>query len=282
MDNEIVEKRSLTPAVDLFVVSAPEIASHCEPGQFVILMAGEKGERVPLTIADFDRDEGTITLISQRVGKSTHYLGTLKAGDRLYSLAGPLGLPAHVHEKYGTVACVGGGVGTAPLYPQARALKAAGNHVIGIIGARTADLLILEEEIKGVSDEFYVTTDDGTKGEKGFVTTVLERILLEKQVDRVIAIGPVLMMKFVCRLTEEFGVKTIVSLNPIMVDGTGMCGACRVTVGGETKFACVDGPDFDGHQVDFEELMERQRFFREEEELAFEKYKQECRRNADG
>jgi len=273
MYNKIVEKKELAPNIDRFKVEAPPIAKHCQPGQFVIILVHEKGERIPLTIADFDREEGTITMISQRVGKTTHMLSTLKPGDSLYSIVGPLGRPArHTNEKHGTVVCVGGGVGVAPLYPQARALKEAGNYVVSIIGARTADLLIMEEEMRAVSDELYITTDDGSRGEKGFVTNVLEKVLRDKKVDLVVAIGPVVMMKFVCTLTKEFGVKTYVSLNPIMVDGTGMCGACRVTVGGQTRFACVDGPDFDGHQVDFDELMERQKIYVEEEKLAMELY----------
>jgi len=254
-------------------VKAPLIARKARPGQFVILRVNEAGERIPLTMASTNAEEGTIDLIFQVVGKTTALLSTLGEGDQIMDLVGPLGRPTHI-ERVGTVACVGGGTGIAVLYPITKALKEEGNTVLSIIGARTKDLLILEEEMRRVSDELFVTTDDGTYGERGFVTDVLRRLLDEKRgVGLVVGIGPVPMMKFLSKLTKEYGVKTIVSLNSIMVDGTGMCGACRVTVGGSTKFTCVDGPEFDGHKVDFDELQKRLLAYSEEERIAMERFK---------
>lgn len=261
---KIRTKVELSPGVKLFVMEAPLIARKCLPGQFIILRIDEDGERIPLTIADFDRAEGTITLIFQEVGNTTRQLGNLSEGEHILDLAGPLGTATEI-ENFGTVICVGGGIGVAPLYPIARAYKQAGNKVISIIGARNADLLILEREMAAVSDELIITTDDGSKGRKGLVIHPLQEILTEQKVARVMAIGPVIMMKSVAGVTKPFGVHTLVSLNPIMVDGTGMCGGCRVNVGNKNKFACVDGPEFDGHQVDFDGLMARQRMYHDHE-----------------
>jgi ferredoxin--NADP+ reductase len=265
---EIVEKRILAPDVKLFKVSAPLVAGKAEPGQFIILRLDERGERIPLTIADFDRGGGTITIIFQEVGKSTKKLGIMEKGDMILNFVGPLGCPSEI-EKYGTVVCIGGGIGVAPLYPIARALKNAGNKVVSIIGARNKNLLILEEEMREASDELYVTTDDGSHGHHGFVSDILKNLISERRgIDRVFAIGPVIMMKVVSDITKIHGIKTTVSLNPIMIDGTGMCGGCRVSVDNEIKFACVDGPEFDAHQVDFEGLMRRNRRFLKEEEIS--------------
>ncbi|MBI5286785.1 MAG: sulfide/dihydroorotate dehydrogenase-like FAD/NAD-binding protein, partial [Deltaproteobacteria bacterium] len=248
---EIIEKRQLSHTVSLFRIKAPKIALKRKAGQFIILRLHEHGERIPLTIVDSNRREGTITIISQEVGKTTAMLGALDKGDYIMDVVGPLGRPTHI-ENFGTAICVGGGIGTAPVYPIAKALKEAGNRVISIIGARTKDLLILEEEMKGTSDDIFVTTDDGTYGHHGFVTQILQRLIDDKRkLDIVIAIGPIPMMRAVCNITRPHNIHTVVSLNPIMVDGTGMCGVCRVTIGGKTRFVCVDGPEFDGHQVDF-------------------------------
>lgn len=252
-------------------IEAPRIAAKAKPGQFVILKADETGERIPLTISDIDPEKGTITVIYMVVGKSTELFKTLKEGDGFQDVIGPLGKPTHV-EKLGTVVCVGGGTGVAVLYPITRAFKEAGNKVVSIIGARNKDLLILEDKMKAVSDEFHVCTDDGSYGRKGFVTEVLKEILQKDAVDLAVAIGPVPMMKFVSAITKDFNVKTLVSLNPIMIDGTGMCGGCRVSVGGKTQFACVDGPEFDGHQVDFDNLSSRLRAYADEERKAHEAY----------
>ena len=257
-------------------ISAPLIAKKARPGQFVILKATETGERIPLTMADTDPTKGTITIIYQVVGKSTALFKSMNVGEKFQDIIGPLGSPTHL-EKVGTVACVGGGTGVAVLHPITRGLKELGNRVIAIIGARTKDLLILEEKMKAASHELHVCTDDGSYGHHGFVTDVLKDVLEKEDVKLVVGIGPVPMMKFLCKLTEEYKVKTIVSLNPIMVDGTGMCGCCRVTVGGKTRFACVDGPEFDGHQVDFDELMQRLNAYKEEEAIAYEKFKCECK-----
>jgi ferredoxin/flavodoxin---NADP+ reductase len=253
------------------VIEAPRIAAKAKPGQFVILKADETGERIPLTISDIDPEKGTITVIYMVVGKSTELFKTLKDGDGFQDVIGPLGKPTHV-EKLGTVVCVGGGTGVAVLYPITRAFKEAGNKVISIIGARNKDLLILEDKMKAVSDEFHVCTDDGSYGRKGFVTEALKEILQKDTVNLAVAIGPVPMMKFVSAITKDFNVKTLVSLNPIMIDGTGMCGGCRVSVGGKTQFACVDGPEFDGHQVDFDNLSSRLRAYADEERKAHEAY----------
>ncbi|MEM4258540.1 MAG: sulfide/dihydroorotate dehydrogenase-like FAD/NAD-binding protein [Candidatus Thermoplasmatota archaeon] len=262
---EILEKKILSDTVKMMKIKAPLVAAKAQPGQFIILRIDEKGERIPLTIADFDRDHGTITIIFLEVGKTTQQLGTLNVGDSILNFVGPLGAPSDI-RKYGTVVCVGGGVGIAPLYPIVKALKQAGNYVISILGAKTKKLLILEEEIAQFSDEFYVTTDDGSKGHKGFVSDVVQEIIEKKEnVNMVMAIGPIIMMKVVSELTKKYNIKTLVSLNPIMVDGTGMCGGCRVSVDGKVKFACVDGPEFDGHKVDYENLMLRNRRFIHEE-----------------
>ncbi len=263
----IVKKEVLSPGVLLFVVEAPLIAKKCQPGQFVILRIDEDGERIPLTIADFDRAAGTITLIFQEVGCTTRQLGAMNAGDGLLDLVGPLGKASHI-DKLGTVVCIGGGIGVAPVYPIARAFKQAGNRVISIIGARNADLLILEKEMAAVSDELIVTTDDGSKGRKALVTHPLQEMIdAGQKLDLVMAIGPVIMMRSVADVTRPHNIHTIVSLNPIMVDGTGMCGGCRVSVGNKNKFACVDGPEFDAHQVDFNGLMARQRMYHEHEKM---------------
>jgi NAD(P)H-flavin reductase len=240
------------------------VAKKCAPGQFVIVRIDEKGERIPLTIADWDRKEGSVTLVFMEVGATTVRLAQLKTGDSIANFVGPLGMPSHI-EKFGAVVCVAGGVGVAPIVPITRALKEKGNKIISILGARCKDLLFWEDKLRSVSDELIVTTDDGTYGRKGVVTEPLKEILEREKIDRVVAIGPTVMMKFCSKTTKPFGVKTIVSLNPIMVDGTGMCGCCRVSVGGTTKFACVDGPEFDGHEVDWDLLGARQRTYLDEE-----------------
>ncbi len=273
---EIVKREELAPgSVVLNEIKAPLIAKKAKPGQFVILRANEKGERIPLTMADTDPEKGTITIIYQIVGKTTALFKTLKEGDRYLDIIGPLGKPTEIEKYDGDVVCVGGGTGVAVLHPITRGLKEKGNHVIAIIGARTKDLLILEDKMKAASHELHVCTDDGSYGHHGFVTDVLKEILDKGNVKLVVGIGPVPMMKFVCKMTKEYNVKTLVSLNPIMVDGTGMCGCCRVTVGGKTRFACVDGPEFDGHEVDFDELMKRLRSYLPQEKESYEKFKAE-------
>ena len=258
-----------------FTIEAPLIAKKARPGQFIVLRPHERGERIPLTMAGTDPERGTIDIIFQVVGKTTALLRTFEQGESILDVIGPLGRPTHV-EKLGTVICVGGGTGIAVLYPITRALKQIDNHVITILGARTKDLLILEDEMKKVSNEFFITTDDGSYGRKGFVTDALKDLLDErKDVKLVVGIGPVPMMKFVCKTTEIFGIKTMVSLNSIMVDATGMCGACRVSVGGTTCFCCVDGPEFDGHQVNFDELMKRSAAYVKEERESYSAYLQE-------
>lgn len=266
----IVKKMNLSHDVHWMDVDAPYVARKAQPGQFVITRVGGMGERIPLTIADSDKDAGTITLVFQEVGKSTMVMGGLKQGDKLDDVVGPLGLASHI-EKLDLVVCVGGGIGIAPVHPVARGYKEAGSKVISILGARSRDLLIMEDEMVKASTEVKVCTDDGSYGQKGFVTNVLEDLIKEgSPIDVVVAIGPVPMMEAVSKLTKPYGIKTLASLNPIMVDGTGMCGACRVTVGGEIKFACVDGPDFDAHEVDFAELRLRQRMYLSEERDAIE------------
>lgn len=258
---KILVKQELAPNVKLFEMDAPLIAHKAQPGQFVILRVDEEGERIPLTIADFNREKGTVTLIFQEVGATTRKMGQLNEGDSLQDLVGPLGKQTHI-ENFGTVVCVGGGIGIAPIYPIARGMKQAGNELISIIGARSKDILIYERELSAVSDTLYITTDDGSKGQKGFVTDPLKQMLESgKKIDLVMAIGPVIMMRNVAEVTRGYGVPTVVSLNPIMVDGTGMCGGCRVSVGDETKFACVDGPEFDAHKVDFAALVARQKMY---------------------
>ncbi len=252
-------------------IEAPRISRKAKPGQFVILQADEKGERIPLTMADTDPEKGTITIIYMVIGKSTARFRDLVVGDEYYALIGPLGSPTHI-EKVGKVVCVGGGTGIAVLHPITRALKEAGNEVTTILGARNYDLLIMEEKMRAASTHFHICTDDGSEGHHGFVTDVLKDVLEKDDIDMVVAIGPIPMMKFCSLITKEKGVKTLVSLNPIMVDGTGMCGCCRVTVGGETKFACVDGPEFDAHKVDFDELAKRLASYLEDEKASMDAY----------
>ncbi len=259
---KILKKKSLNPTVTLMDIEAPLVAKKAEPGQFIILRVDEEGERIPLTVADFDREKGTVTIIFQIVGSTTEKLNHLNEGDCLHDFVGPLGTPSHV-EGLKKVAVIGGGVGCAIAYPIAKKLHALGAQVHSVVGFRNKDLVILEEQFQAVSDKLVMKTDDGSYGTKGLVTDALKELIEQgEQYDEVIAIGPLVMMKFVCKLTKEYNIKTVVSMNPIMIDGTGMCGGCRLTVGGETKFACVDGPDFDGHLVDFDEAMERSSMYR--------------------
>ena len=265
--NRIIFKKQLSDDVFMMKIAAPHIAEERKPGQFVILQLDtDFGERIPLTIADADPKEGSVTIIYQAVGNTTHRLSTLNVGDKIQNLLGPLGQPTHI-KNFGSVVCVGGGIGVAPLHPIAKALKQAGNHVTVIIGARNKDLIILEEEMKAIADELIICTDDGSKGRKDLVTAPLKE-LCEKdpKPDLAVAIGPPVMMKFASLTTKPYGVHTVVSLNTIMVDGTGMCGGCRVTVGGQTKFVCVDGPEFDGHLVDFDNMMLRLGSYKAKEE----------------
>jgi len=279
---EILKRQEMADgSIVLNEISAMNIARKAKPGQFVILKANETGERIPLTMADTDPKKGTITVIYQVVGKSTALFKNLQVGDKFQDVIGPLGQPTPL-EKVGTVVCVGGGTGVAVVHPITRALKEIGNHVIAIIGARTKDLLIFEERMKAASHELHVCTDDGSYGHHGFVTDVLKDILEREEVKLVVGIGPVPMMKIVSGITAEYGVRTLVSLNAIMLDGTGMCGCCRVSVGGRTRFACVDGPEFDGHEVDFDELSQRLAAYRDEEKRAQEKYAHECRISPEG
>ena len=277
---KIVRKKELNEAVTLMDIEAPFIAKKAKAGQFIIFRIDEMGERVPLTIAGYDREKGTVTIIFQKVGFATKALGSLNEGDYIRDFVGPLGKPTHT-EGVKKVCVVGGGVGCAIALPSAAAFKEAGAEVDVIVGFRNKDIVILEEEFKAVSDNMYLMTDDGSYGEQGFVTVKLQQLLeAGNNYDAVLAIGPIPMMKFVCKTTEPFGVKTMVSLNPIMVDSTGMCGGCRVTVGGEVKFACVDGPEFDGHKVDFAELMSRNSTYRTREAEVTEKHA--CRMEALG
>ena len=267
----IVKKRVLNETVTLMEIQAPLVARKAQPGQFIIFRIDEEGERVPLTIADYDREKGTVTIIFQKVGYTTEKLDTLQEGDALLDFVGPLGEPSHT-EGVRRAAVIGGGLGVAIAYPQAKALHQAGAQVDLIVGFRNQGLIILQEELTAACDDLTIMTDDGSNGYKGFVTQALaEKLQAGTQYDMVVAIGPMPMMKAVCDLTRPYGIKTIVSMNPIMIDGTGMCGGCRITVGGETKFACVDGPDFDGHQVDWNEAMARSRMYRAEEAQAREK-----------
>lgn len=269
---QIIKKVVLTPSIKLMEVDAPDIARKVEPGQFIILRIHEGGERIPLTVADFDREKGTVTIIFQEIGKTTLMLGTLEEGECILDFVGPLGVPSNF-EGVKKAAVIGGGLGTAIAYPQAKKLHGMGVMVDTIVGFRNKDMIIFEKEIAQVSDRLFVTTDDGSNGRKGFVSDVL-RILIEdgNKYDLVVAIGPLIMMKVVSNLTREYGIKTVVSMNPVMIDGTGMCGGCRVTVGGKTKFACVDGPDFDGHEVDFDEAMRRQSIYKNEEKISLEQH----------
>lgn len=270
---EIVSRKSLNPTVTELEISAPFVAKKAQAGQFVIVRAAADGERIPLTVADFDREKGTVKIIFQIVGATTYLLNRLNVGDCLADFVGPLGNPTET-EGLKKVAVVGGGVGCAIAYPVAKKLHEEGAEVHSVVGFRNKDLVILEDEFRAVSDKYVLMSDDGTAGEKGLVTDALKRLIDSgEKYDEVIAIGPVIMMKFVCRLTKEYGVKTIISMNPIMIDGTGMCGGCRLTVGGKTKFACVDGPDFDGHEVDFDEAMSRGASYKEWER---HKYEETC------
>lgn len=272
--NTVLEREPLAENVVRMKIKAPSIAAKRKAGQFIILRThAEKSERIPLTIADADPKAGTITLVFQTVGKSTAELADLKAGDSIHDLVGPLGKPTHV-EKFGHVVCIGGGIGIAPLHPIAQAMKAALNRVTSILGARTKHLLIMEEELRRASNRVIIVTDDGTYGEQGFVTTALEKLIPEEKIDLVVAIGPAIMMKMVCKVTAPAKIKTTVSLNTIMVDGTGMCGCCRVSVGGTTHFVCVDGPEFDGHHVDFDGMMKRMRTYLPQEKLSYDLYKE--------
>ncbi|MDP3014389.1 MAG: sulfide/dihydroorotate dehydrogenase-like FAD/NAD-binding protein [Candidatus Subteraquimicrobiales bacterium] len=267
----ILSKEKLAPLTVCLQIEAPEIARKACAGQFVIIRLDETGERIPLTLADFDKEAGTITLVFQEVGKTTKKLATFSENDFLVDVAGPLGKPSEI-SKVGSVLCAGGGVGVAAIYPIARAFSQAGNKVIGVMGFRNIEFILFENEMREVCDELYISTDDGSHGFEGFASQLVEEILTQEKVDLAYAVGPTPMMQAVCETTRPFHVKTLVSLNPIMVDGTGMCGACRVSVGGETKFCCVDGPDFDGHQVDFNLLATRQRMYLKEEKLALEHY----------
>lgn len=270
---EIVSRKSLNPTVTELEIKAPFVAKKAQAGQFVIVRANKDGERIPLTVADFDREKGTVKIIFQIVGATTYLLNRLNVGDCLADFVGPLGNPTET-EGLKKVAVVGGGVGCAIAYPVAKKLHEEGAIVHSVVGFRNKDLVILEDDFRSVSDKYVLMSDDGTAGEKGLVTDALKRLIESgENYDEVIAIGPVIMMKFVCRLTKEYGVKTVISMNPIMIDGTGMCGGCRLTVGGKTKFACVDGPDFDGHEVDFDEAMSRGASYKEWER---HKYEETC------
>jgi ferredoxin--NADP+ reductase len=272
---EIVTKEALAEVITKMAINAPHIASKIQPGQFVILRVNEEGERIPLTVFSADPAQGTITIIYQKVGKTTIHLGMLQVGDALSSVTGPLGNPTHI-DKFGTVVSVSGGVGTAIGYPVTKAMKDAGNHVISILGARSADLLLLEEDLRAISDEFYVCTDDGSKGLKGFVSDQLKILIDEgRKIDLVIAVGPLPMMKVISDLTRPYKIKTVVSLDSIMIDGTGMCGGCRVRVGGQTKFTCMDGPEFDAHEVDWNIIRDRKQIYIEEEKLSRELFLQQ-------
>lgn len=271
MAHTILRKEELTREDYLLEVEAPEVAAHFQAGQFLVIRLHEHGERIPITIADAHPEKGTVTIIVKRAGKTTHELGTFKVGQSIRDIMGPLGHPSEM-ENFGTVVCVGGGTGIASLHPIARALKQAGNRVVTILGARSKDILFWENRFRKFSDDIIVTTDDGSHGRKGVVTVPLKELLQAGGVDRVVAVGPAIMMKFVALTTKEFGVKTIVSLNPLMVDATGMCGVCRVIIDGEMKLACIDGPEFDAHRVNFEDLLSRLAMFREKETEAREHY----------
>lgn len=278
---KILKAKELAANIFLMEVEAKRVAKACEPGQFVIVRMDEEGERIPLTICDYDREKGTVTIVFQIVGGGTQMMSGMKAGDSFHDFVGPLGCPSEfIHEDMESLAkknilFVAGGVGTAPVYPQVKWLKEKGIDADVIVGAKTKDLLILEEEMKAAAGNLYVTTDDGSYGRSGMVTQTIQDLVNEgNHYDVCVAIGPMIMMKFVCKLTEQLNIPTVVSLNPIMVDGTGMCGACRVTVGGKVKFACVDGPEFDGHAVNFDEAMKRQQMYKTAEGRAFLKAKE--------
>jgi ferredoxin--NADP+ reductase len=269
---KIIDKRELCEKVHQFRIDAPRLVAKAKAGQFVILRKDELGERVPMSIGGLDKKNGILTVVIQEVGKTSGSMNQMKTGDYFADVVGPLGIPSHV-EKFGHCVCIGGGVGIPPIYPIAQALREAGNKVTTIIGARSKNLLIFEQELGSASDRLLISTDDGSYGTHGFVTTVLQKLMTDgEKIDMVICVGPVPMMKAVVNTTREPKIKTFVSLNPVMVDGTGMCGACRVTVGGKTKFACVDGPDFDGHEVDFEEMTKRMKMYAKYEKQAYEKF----------
>ncbi len=274
---KILRREEYSPVTFMWEIEAPDVALAAQPGHFVIVKHTENGERIPLTVADFDRKKGTITLVIQAVGKSTQMYQKLKVGDHIDNFVGPLGIESHLEKKEGKVVCVGGGLGVAPVFPQLRKLKELGNHTISIVGFRNKELIFWKEKFQDYSDELLIATDDGSFGTKGFVTTVLDKVLAENDdVREVIAIGPLIMMKACCELTRPKKIKTMVSLNPIMVDGTGMCGCCRVTVGDKMRFACVDGPDFDGHKTDFDELLMRHNRFQPYEKESLEKWDGTC------
>jgi len=276
---EILDKSVLAPKVTRYIVAAPKIARKRHAGQFVLVRPREGGERIPLTIADADPERGTITLVVQEVGKTTLEMSLMRPGEHLLDVVGPLGMPTEIH-RVGTVVCVGGGIGIAPLHPIAQAMKASGNHVISILGARSKDLLIMVDEMRRTSDEVLICTDDGSGGVKGFVSDVLRNLIESgREIHEVVCIGPAIMMKVVSEVTRPHAIRTLVSLNAVMVDGTGMCGGCRVDVGGQQRFVCVDGPEFDGHQVDFDLLMKRQATYRDQERAALERFVRdhECR-----
>jgi NAD(P)H-flavin reductase len=274
---KVTKKENLGPEMVLMEINAPNVTKHIQSGQFIILRVSEKGERIPLTVADFDSEKRRVTIVFQKVGKTTYLLGSIPEGGSILDVTGPLGTPSEI-SKFGTVVCVGGGVGVAPIYPIAKKLKSEGNEVISIIGYRSKNYVFWEEKMKNVSDKLLIATNDGTYGEKGFVTDILRKLLESNiKIDRVIAIGPAIMMKAVSDMTKLKKIKTIASLNSLMVCGMGMCGACRITVGGETKLTCSDGPDFDAHLVDFNELMERLNVYKDEEKYTFEKWKTEAK-----
>jgi len=276
-DYEIVSSQVVTSDIKIFQLYAPDVSRHCQPGQFLIVMNHELGERIPLTIADYDRAAGTVELVFQEVGKSTAQLGAMRVGDCLYAVVGPFGHASKV-DGYSRVVTVGGGIGIAPVYPIARALKQSGAHTINIIGAREKQLLVYEEKMRAISDELIICTDDGSYGRKDLVTAPLRELLESRDdIEMCLAIGPPIMMKFVAETTRPFGVKTIVSLNSVMIDGTGMCGGCRVDVGGKTFFTCVDGPEFDGHTVDFDLLLSRQGMYHDQEKESMDRWQHECR-----
>ena len=270
--NKIIQKKVLAPSTILMEIENPLIASKSKPGQFIILRISELGERIPLTISDFDSQKGTITIIFQEIGKTTKLLAQLEVGEEILDFVGPLGKPTDLSDLH-RVLVVGGGLGTALIYSQVKEMHNNGTRVDVIIGARTAELIILENEVKPYCESVYIATDDGTKGHKGFVTDIIKKLIEEgNKYDRIIAVGPLIMMKVVSNLTRQYGIHTVVSMNPVMIDGTGMCGGCRLTVGGETKFACVDGPEFDGHLVDFDEAMRRQSIYKNDEKSALEQH----------
>ncbi|MBM3133004.1 MAG: sulfide/dihydroorotate dehydrogenase-like FAD/NAD-binding protein [Chloroflexi bacterium] len=279
---KILHREDLTPQIHLFRIHAPAVAKKARAGQFVILMVDEKGERFPLTIGGWDRKEGSVTIVFMEVGTSTRKLAALKKGDSIYAFIGPLGIPTHT-DNVGTVVCVAGGFATAIVVPVAQALKDAGNRVVSVMGFRNKELMFWEDKLKACSDELIICTDDGSYGRKALVTEPLKEVLeANKDVKMVVAIGPTIMMKFASATTKPFGVKTIVSLNPIMVDGTGMCGCCRVEVGGKTEFTCVNGPDFDGHKVDWDVLMARQKSYTDEEKRSLELWQNHCKSQMGG